>query len=104
MDDIARYNKERWEELAKANVIFSRPWLDLDKKTGTATDIRCTFLTLTVPKSSIGTLIGTSTQKRVKRGKSKGPRAKEAAEERAPHSALNYRPPAPEATIPLTLT
>jgi len=33
MDDVARYNKERWEELAKANVIFSRPWLDLDKKT-----------------------------------------------------------------------
>ncbi len=33
MDDVARYNEERWEELAKANVIFSRPWLDLDKKT-----------------------------------------------------------------------
>jgi len=33
MDDVAKYNKERWEELAKANVIFSRPWLDLDKKT-----------------------------------------------------------------------
>lgn len=33
MDDVARYNKERWEELAKANVIFSRPWLDLHKDT-----------------------------------------------------------------------
>jgi len=33
MDDVAKYNKERWEELAKANVPFSRPWLDLDKKT-----------------------------------------------------------------------
>jgi len=30
MDDIVRYNKERWEELAKANVIYSRPALDLD--------------------------------------------------------------------------
>ena len=30
MDDIARYNKERWEELARANVGFSRPYLDLD--------------------------------------------------------------------------
>lgn len=33
MDDVAKYNKERWEALAKANVISSRPWLDLDKKT-----------------------------------------------------------------------
>ena len=30
MDEIARYNKERWEELARANVLFSRPYLDLD--------------------------------------------------------------------------
>jgi len=30
-DDIARYNKERWEELARANVAFSRPVLDLDE-------------------------------------------------------------------------
>ena len=30
MDDLARYNKERWEELAKANISFSRPALDLD--------------------------------------------------------------------------
>ncbi|MDP8237541.1 MAG: methyltransferase domain-containing protein [Candidatus Hatepunaea meridiana] len=30
MDDIARFNKERWEELANANVIYSHPALDLD--------------------------------------------------------------------------
>ncbi len=30
MDDVARYNKERWEELARANVVFSRPYLGLD--------------------------------------------------------------------------
>jgi SAM-dependent methyltransferase len=29
MDDIARYNKARWEELAEAAVEFSRPMLDL---------------------------------------------------------------------------
>jgi SAM-dependent methyltransferase len=29
-DDIARYNKERWEALAQAHVPFSRPALDLD--------------------------------------------------------------------------
>ena len=33
MDEVAKYNKERWEELAKANVMFSRPWLDLNRKT-----------------------------------------------------------------------
>ncbi len=32
MDKIAKYNKERWEELAKNNVEFSRPFLDLNKK------------------------------------------------------------------------
>jgi len=32
MDDVAKYNKERWEQLTKANVPFSRRWLDLDKK------------------------------------------------------------------------
>jgi len=30
MDDIARYNKERWEALSAAKVAFSRPRLDLD--------------------------------------------------------------------------
>jgi SAM-dependent methyltransferase len=29
-DDIARYNKERWEALAQAHVPYSRPILDLD--------------------------------------------------------------------------
>src|SRR5687768_570990 len=29
MDDIARYNKERWEDLARNNVEWSRPLLDL---------------------------------------------------------------------------
>jgi SAM-dependent methyltransferase len=32
MDDIARYNKERWEELARANVAYSRPALTLDPR------------------------------------------------------------------------
>ncbi len=36
MDDIARYNKERWEELAKAKVRFSRPALDLDEASARA--------------------------------------------------------------------
>ena len=31
MDEIAEYNRARWEELAKANVMYSRPWLDLDE-------------------------------------------------------------------------
>jgi len=31
MDEIARYNKERWEDLARANVVFSRPALHLDE-------------------------------------------------------------------------
>lgn len=29
-DEITRFNKERWEELARANVEYSRPFLDLD--------------------------------------------------------------------------
>lgn len=29
MDDVARFNKERWEALAKAGVMYSRPALDL---------------------------------------------------------------------------
>lgn len=32
MDDVARFNKERWEELAAANCTFCRPWLDLDAR------------------------------------------------------------------------
>jgi SAM-dependent methyltransferase len=31
MDDITRYNKERWEDLAAHNVPFSRPMLELDE-------------------------------------------------------------------------
>jgi SAM-dependent methyltransferase len=30
MDEIARYNKERWEELAQAHIPYSRPFLDLN--------------------------------------------------------------------------
>ena len=30
MDEIGRYEKERWEELATGNVQLSRPILDLD--------------------------------------------------------------------------
>ena len=33
MDDIARYNRERWNALVRAGVGFSRPWLDLDETT-----------------------------------------------------------------------
>jgi ubiquinone/menaquinone biosynthesis C-methylase UbiE len=32
-DKTAEYNKSRWETLAKANVIFSRPWKDLNPET-----------------------------------------------------------------------
>lgn len=31
MDEVARYNKERWEDLARARIVFSRPALDLDE-------------------------------------------------------------------------
>jgi 2-polyprenyl-3-methyl-5-hydroxy-6-metoxy-1,4-benzoquinol methylase len=31
MDELIAYNKARWEELSGANVIFARPWLELDK-------------------------------------------------------------------------
>jgi SAM-dependent methyltransferase len=30
MDDLARYNQGRWDELAREDISFSRPWLDLD--------------------------------------------------------------------------
>jgi len=33
MDDLHRHNKERWEELAAANVEWARPLLDLDPHT-----------------------------------------------------------------------
>jgi SAM-dependent methyltransferase len=31
MDDLSRHNRERWNELARAGVEYSRPWLDLDE-------------------------------------------------------------------------
>src|SRR6266508_21871 len=36
MDQIARYNKERWEALAAANIEYSRPALDLTPETARA--------------------------------------------------------------------
>ena len=30
MDDLAAFNQERWDALARANIAFARPWLDLD--------------------------------------------------------------------------
>ena len=33
MDEIARYNKERWEALAEANIEYSRPFLNLTQQT-----------------------------------------------------------------------
>ncbi len=29
MDEVARYNRERWNELASRGILYSRPWLDL---------------------------------------------------------------------------
>lgn len=39
MDDVARYNSERWKALTAANALFSRPRLDLDRDT--ARDLIC---------------------------------------------------------------
>ncbi len=36
MDDVARYNRTRWNALVRAGVSFSRPWLDLDPATARA--------------------------------------------------------------------
>ena len=33
MDEVATQNQERWEALAKANVLYSRPYLELDRHT-----------------------------------------------------------------------
>jgi SAM-dependent methyltransferase len=30
MDEVYRYNKERWESLVQARALWTRPWLDLD--------------------------------------------------------------------------
>ncbi len=32
MDDLARYNQARWEALARAHILYSRPYLDLDER------------------------------------------------------------------------
>jgi len=31
MDELAQYNQERWDALAEAQIIFSQPWLHLDR-------------------------------------------------------------------------
>ena len=31
VDEIARYNRGRWNELAEAGVAYARPYLDLDE-------------------------------------------------------------------------
>lgn len=36
MDEIARYNAERWKGLAHAHALFTRPWLDLDANSAQA--------------------------------------------------------------------
>lgn len=36
MDDLAQYNQARWEDLARANIVFSRPWLDLSPEAARA--------------------------------------------------------------------
>jgi len=33
MDELAQFNKERWEELASNGIEYARPWLDLDAAT-----------------------------------------------------------------------
>lgn len=33
MDELARHNRQRWNDLAAAGVVYSRPWLDLDEVT-----------------------------------------------------------------------
>jgi SAM-dependent methyltransferase len=33
LDELARFNKERWEAIAAAQSIYTRPWLDLDGAT-----------------------------------------------------------------------
>ena len=36
LDDLARFNRERWEDLARANIQYSRPALGLDPETARA--------------------------------------------------------------------
>lgn len=49
LDELARYNKERWEELAQAGVAYSRPFLEL-----TPTTAR----TLVDPQGLLGAIAG----------------------------------------------
>lgn len=37
MDELSRYNRERWNDLARAGILYSRPFLDLD--TGRAREV-----------------------------------------------------------------
>jgi SAM-dependent methyltransferase len=32
MDELTQFNKERWEELSRAGISYSKPWLDLTKE------------------------------------------------------------------------
>ena len=36
LDDVAGYNRDRWQALVEAGVSFSRPWLELDAETARA--------------------------------------------------------------------
>jgi ubiquinone/menaquinone biosynthesis C-methylase UbiE len=36
LDNITQYNQSRWEELARADVLYSRPWEDLDRDSARA--------------------------------------------------------------------
>ncbi len=36
MDDVARYNRDRWDSLVEANALFTRPYLDLDSQSARA--------------------------------------------------------------------
>lgn len=33
LDELARFNQERWEALLAADMAYTRPWLDLDMPT-----------------------------------------------------------------------
>jgi SAM-dependent methyltransferase len=49
MDDIARYNAERWRRLVEANAVFTQPKLDLDANTAR---------TMVDPENKLGDLSG----------------------------------------------
>ena len=31
LDDLARFNQERWDDLARSGVEYARPYLDMDE-------------------------------------------------------------------------